>query len=107
MQISPKLLSHCPLCQAVYEDASIHLLGEQGRLRLFHLTCRSCSHAVLAVILEHQNGVRSMGMVTDLEAQDVLRFQDIEPVSADDCLVAHDFLLKKSEDFCRSLMRTE
>ena len=107
MQPSPKLLTHCPLCETVYEDQSIHLLGESSGMRLFHLTCKSCSHAVLAVILENQNGVRSMGMMTDLEAQDALRFQDAPMITADDCLNIHDFLAHSSSDFCRYLLNLD
>lgn len=106
MQISPKLLSHCPLCDATYEDQCIRLLGEHGGMRLFHLTCPSCAHAILAVTLENQSGITSMGMVTDLEAQDAIRFQDVEPISADLCFEARDRLLSQSRDICASLFQT-
>lgn len=75
------------------------MLGEQGMMRLFHLTCQSCSHAVLAVILENQHGISSMGMVTDLEVQDAVRFQDADPISADDCLNAKELLTNASQRF--------
>lgn len=96
---APKLLTHCPLCSAQYEECSIKLLGESGTTRTFHLTCQACSHAVLAVILENQHGVSSLGMVTDLEVQDAVRFQDSEPISADDCLNAKDLLANSSREF--------
>lgn len=100
---SPKLLTHCPLCNAQYQDQSIKLLGEQGTIRTFHLTCPACAHAVLAVIMENQHGVSSLGMVTDLEVQDALRFQDLEPISADDCLNAKDMLAAHSQEFIRAV----
>lgn len=105
MHPSPKLLTHCPLCEAKYEEQSVRLLGEQGAMRLFHMTCPACSHSVLAVILEHPHGVSTMGMVTDLEAQDALRFQDADPISADDCLDIHDFLADSSRAFVKALER--
>ena len=101
---APKLLTHCPLCEAPYEDRSVRLLGEQGGMRLFHLTCQCCAHSVLAVILENQNGMSSLGMVTDLEAQDAMRFQDSEPISADDCLTARDSIESESRAICKRLM---
>ncbi len=104
MQISPKLLSHCPLCDAAYEDQCIRLLGEHGGMRLFHLTCPSCTHAVLAVIMENQHGISSMGMVTDLEVQDAVRFRDAEPISADMCFEARDQLMGQSRAICASLL---
>jgi hypothetical protein len=103
MMPAPKLLTHCPLCNAQYDERSIKLLGEKGMMRTFHLTCQSCSHAVLAVILENQHGVSSLGMVTDLEIQDAVRFQDIDPISADDCLNARDLLATSSREFIKAI----
>lgn len=100
---APKLLTHCPLCNAQYQDQSIKLLGEQGAMRTFHLTCPACAHAVLAVIMENQHGVSSLGMVTDLEVQDAVRFRDLEPISADDCLNIKDLLATKSMEFVHML----
>jgi hypothetical protein len=104
MTPAPKLLTHCPLCQTPYEDQSVRLLGEDGPARLFHLTCAHCSHSVLAVILENHGGISSVGLVTDLEAQDAIRFQDAEPISADDCLSARGAIESGSKEVCRRLM---
>ncbi|HWQ99353.1 MAG TPA: hypothetical protein VN397_00715 [Candidatus Methylomirabilis sp.] len=115
----PKMLAHCPLCQTAYEDRSIRLLGElaspsaspvpgqsgSGMARMFHLTCASCCHAVLAVILENQNGVSSVGLVTDLEAQDAVRIQNAVPITADDCVAAHELLESKSREICTKLFQ--
>ena len=103
-QPSPKLLTHCPLCDAAYADASIRPLGESGTMRLFHLTCPSCAHAVLAVILEHPSGISSIGLVTDLEAQDALRFRDAAPISSEDCMIVHDVLNGRSRELCQTLI---
>lgn len=100
----PKLLTHCPLCQSHYPDAAIQLLGEQGKTRLFHLTCDVCSHSVLAVILESSHGVSSVGLVTDLVAQEVLRFQDVPAVTADDCISAHLYIHNQSQELVHTLM---
>ncbi|MBU1908382.1 hypothetical protein KKF59_04640, partial [Patescibacteria group bacterium] len=61
---SSKLLNHCPLCQTVYKDNEIRLLGQSGARRMFHCKCRSCSHAILAIILETSGSVSSIGLVT-------------------------------------------
>lgn len=74
-------------------------------MRTFHLTCPACAHAVLAVIMENQHGVSSLGMVTDLEVQDAVRFQDAEPISADDCLNAKDLLTHSSREFVKAVQQ--
>lgn len=101
---TPKIMAHCPLCQTAYEERSVRLLGEHGLARMFHFTCRACRHAVLAVILESQNGVSSVGLVTDLEAQDALAMQDAPPITADDCIAAHETLETQSLEVCARLM---
>jgi hypothetical protein len=117
---TPQLLAHCPLCQAAYQEAGVRLLGEfgaisglrlpdgqvtaPGKSRLFHLTCPNCCHAVLAVILESVHGISSIGLVTDLEAQDAARFQSAALISSDDVVTAHRDLEGKSQEICKVLL---
>lgn len=101
---SPKLLAHCPVCQAAYPASEIRLLGEKGPTRLFHCTCQSCGNSVIAVVLENAGAVSSVGLVTDLEIQDALRFQDVQPVSSDECVAAHRFLDTQSQALCARLL---
>lgn len=101
---TPQLLAHCPVCQAAYPASDVRLLGERGTTRLFHCTCPSCGNAVLAVVLENAGAVSSVGLVTDLEIQDALRFQDVPAVTTDECLAVHRFLETESGVFCRQLL---
>lgn len=101
---SERLLAHCPLCQAAYQSTEVRLLGERGVTRLFHCTCKQCGQAVLAVILETNGSVSSVGLVTDLEIQDALRFTNVEAVSSDECISAHRLLETDSLAFCRRLL---
>ncbi len=101
---SPKLLAHCPVCHAMYSTSEIRLLGEKGATRLFHCTCKSCGNAVIAVVLENGGAVSSVGLVTDLKAMDALRFQDLLPVSTDECVATHRLLETDSKAFCRLVL---
>ncbi len=98
-----KILAHCPLCQSAYPTSLIRLLGERGTMRLFHCTCNSCGHAVLAVVLETSGSVSSVGLVTDLEVTDALRFQNARPVTGDECIAIHRLLETNSQSFCERL----
>ena len=101
---SSKLLAQCPLCQTVYEESEVRLLGERGSTRLFHCSCHACGHAMLAMILEAHGSVSSVGLMTDLEVQDALRFQSLESLSADDCIAAHRILEAESRQLCTLIM---
>lgn len=110
---TPNLLAHCPLCQAAYDDGAVQLLGEsgptlaaRGTSRMFHLTCKKCARAVLAVILESAQGVSSIGLVTDLEAQDAVRVHTTAPISADDVVAAHQAITLQSRTLCKALSQT-
>ena len=101
-----RLLAHCPLCHAAYLPAEIRLIGEKGSSRLFHCNCTACGYAVLAVILETPGSVSSVGLVTDLEIQDALRFKDATPITADECLNLHHALEQDAKAWCRRLLDT-
>ena len=99
-----QVLAHCPLCQAAYAEQHVRLLGEKGTSRMFHCSCRSCGHALLAVIVETSGSVSSVGLVTDLEIQDAVRFRDATPITADECVGAHRALRDGSQELCLQLL---
>lgn len=59
---------------------------------------------MLALILETQGSFSSVGLMTDLEAKDALRFREYEPLSDDDCIATHRLLEEDSRAFCSLLM---
>lgn len=61
---------------------------------------------MLAIVLEAQGSMSSLGLMTDLEATDALRFQEYAPISADDCIAAHRVLEEGSQAFCEALRPT-
>ncbi len=105
MSIQPsRILTQCPLCQAHYGEEQIRLVGEQGTTRLFHCRCEACGRSMLAVILEASWFVSSVGVVTDLEAQDALRFQSAAALSSEECIQFHQVLEGQSKVLCQALL---
>jgi hypothetical protein len=60
---------------------------------------------MLAVVLETGGWVSSIGVMTDLEAKDALRFQTAKAISADECVQIHESLERQSRDFCQLLLK--
>lgn len=87
-----KLISYCPLCEARYNPMEARLLGKEGDTHLLHVTCRKCHNAILAMVLVNRVGSSSVGLVTDLTVDDVMRFQQHRAVTIDDVIDTHDFL---------------
>jgi hypothetical protein len=92
------------MCQSFYDQNEIRLVGEESGSRLFHCSCKSCGHAMLAVILETSGMVSSIGVVTDLEVGDALRFRGAPSVSMDECIRIHRLLEEQSFAFCQQMM---
>jgi hypothetical protein len=105
-RLSPpqRLLGHCPICHAAYDDGRVRFVGEKGQTKLFHCSCTACGHALLAVVLETPGAVSSVCVVTDLEAQDVARFQEAEPISEEECLAFHRRLMEDPKAWCAAVL---
>lgn len=89
---SLRLVSYCPLCEARYAHGNARLLAEDGETRLLHVTCKKCGGATLSLVLENQSGGSSVGMVTDLTHEDVMRLHRSRRVSTDDVIAVHKAL---------------
>lgn len=89
---SLRLVSYCPLCEARYAHGNARLLAEEGETRLIHVTCKKCGGATLSLVLENPSGGSSVGMVTDLTHDDVMRLHRSRKVTTDDVIEVHKAL---------------
>ncbi|MFH1236538.1 MAG: hypothetical protein V1685_06435 [Parcubacteria group bacterium] len=92
-----KLITYCPLCRTHYSIRDAKILEEREDSHLMHIVCRRCSSSILVLMLIGELGVSSVGMVTDLTSDDVLRFKGVLPVTDDDVLCLHEYL--QQEEF--------
>lgn len=84
-----KFVSYCPLCNSAYNPLEAKILEEREDAHLVHVRCRNCHSAIVALIVAGGLGVSSIGLVTDLSSEDVLRFKNGEPITIDDILDLH------------------
>lgn len=84
-----RLVSSCPLCETRYSAAHARILSERNDIRLVHATCKKCGAATLALVRETQAGGSTVGLVTDLSHDDVLRFRQGVALHTDDVIGAH------------------
>ena len=96
-----RVISSCPVCRTRYHSAELQVLDERHDAQLVHLRCRKCQSSVLAVIRASQLGISSVGVVTDLSGDDVLKFRRQPVITGDDVLDLHVALGQL--DFPRSL----
>lgn len=86
-----KLISFCPVCETRYNLMGAHVLGQEGDTQLLHVQCRKCQNSILALVLVNQSGASSVGLLTDLSYDDVLRFKNSRAICIDDVVEAHTF----------------
>lgn len=98
------LLTHCPICHALYPKENVKLVEEKEQARLYHSLCSACGHGLLAYVLELAGGVSSLGLITDASGVDMVRLADVPALTAEDCVAAHRVILKNSQDLCRRLL---
>jgi len=77
--------THCPVCNSRYKNDA----------HLVHITCQQCRSAILAVVLVNGTGISSIGLVTDLTSEDVLKFRDAGALTHDDVIDLHQFITKQ------------
>ncbi|MBU0661203.1 hypothetical protein KKG22_03415 [Patescibacteria group bacterium] len=94
------LTKTCPLCGEHYDKGNICIVEEGEEAQLYHVTCQSCHHAMLAFILSSEKGVGTIGMLTDLHLDDVNRLRHKPAIKQDDIIVFHSLL--KQQQFIYS-----
>ncbi len=88
-----KIISACPLCNVHYNPLQAHVIDQRDDAHLLHLECRNCGSEVVAAVLNDQVGVSSVGLITDLTSDDVLKFKDdASDVTVDDVIDLHAIL---------------
>ena len=89
-----RIISYCPLCNNHYNPQEANLLEEVDGAHLIHVSCNKCSSSIVAVIIAGGLGVSSIGLITDLTADDVMFFKASSPVSEDDVINAYEIAQK-------------
>lgn len=92
---NPTLITHCPVCNLRYDPLEARILEEGDNAHLVYISCRDCQSAILAVIISNNLGISSLGLITDLSADDVMHLKSSQPVSIDDIIEIHELLSKE------------
>ncbi len=97
-----RLISVCPLCNTAYNPLSSKILEEKEDAQLIHLECDRCYGAIVALISQGGVGLSSVGLVTDLSSEDVIKFKSSPDVTYNDVIDIHE-VLEQEERFLAEL----
>ncbi|PIS05579.1 MAG: hypothetical protein COT81_00250 [Candidatus Buchananbacteria bacterium CG10_big_fil_rev_8_21_14_0_10_42_9] len=87
---SLKVISVCPVCNTKYNPIKAQVLEEQDGAHLVYIKCNKCHSSIIVLVMTNSLGVSSVGLVTDLNGEDVLKFKSSDSVSVDDVIEMHD-----------------
>lgn len=87
-----KPLMRCSVCNHKYEPVKALILEEQDGQTTFHLTCAACGVSTVVFVSTSQFGVASVGILTDLEGDEVKNLFGDDAISSDQVLDVHTFL---------------
>jgi hypothetical protein len=94
---SLKLVSFCPVCREKYNPFEAKVIEENNSAHLLHVKCSNCQAAILALIMTSGMGVSSVGLVTDLNGNEIRRFIGGKKVDSDDVLSLYSLI--KEDNF--------
>ncbi len=82
-------VSRCPFCGTSYREDRVKAIPSHGAEEVMHATCSDCSRAMLFSLERKVESVSCIGMFTDCDAEDCLRFRQAKRITLDDVLRAH------------------
>ena len=91
-----KIISRCPICSENYHTDEAKLFAKNETASLVHITCHNCGSAFVAMIVMLGAGMSSVGMVTDLNYEDVERLHKATPLSVDEIIEGYQEMQEKN-----------
>lgn len=93
-----KMDARCPVCGNYYDFRKLEIIEEENGATLMYIKCQSCQSAALSMIALGPLGIKMASVLTDLEQDEVMHFQDENPLSSEEVLDLHEDL-EKSDNF--------
>jgi hypothetical protein len=97
-----KLISDCPVCQKKQFPAEVKLLEEYREGHLLHVQCKYCKSCVVVFVRMEDQGLNLIGVLTDLQSDEIMKFHRRGPISSDDVLEVHDSI--KNNNFIKQII---
>lgn len=96
---SLRLISTCPVCRHAYGPYEATIIDEHDANHLMYLKCQQCQSAIIALVMASQVGLSSIGIMTDLESDEVDQAGAQGQISEDDVLRLVGALAEKPAAF--------
>ncbi len=95
LQKTLNLIDKCPICNTSYGKSTKKMSISDNNTHLVHVTCHKCQSYFLAVVLEVAKGTSTVGMITDLNFEDLQRIYKLDYISLNEAIEGSEFLNKQ------------
>lgn len=100
------MVTRCPFCSAEYDLDGAQVIGEDNDATMVYITCSDCESSIVAIVAMSGLGIVSLGLVTDMTAEDTKRFMRTERVSSNELLEVYELLEKNQRQAVKKLTRS-
>ncbi|MFH0952085.1 MAG: hypothetical protein V1838_02735 [Patescibacteria group bacterium] len=87
-----RLNGRCPVCQTMYSFQNLRVLGEKDQQVLTYIQCSHCSSGVVSVLSLNPFGLKASGVITDLNADEILELEGADNITDDEVMDIHEVL---------------
>lgn len=103
-----QFVSKCPFCSAEYDLNGAQVIGEEDDSTVVYVTCSECESSIVAVVAMTGLGIASLGLVTDMTAEDTKRFfVKGAGISSDELLLMYELMHKNQKNALASLTKSK
>jgi len=100
-----RILQKCPVCAAEYAGDAMQIVHKMQDMHLVHVNCSACKNNMLAYIMVSYMGLRSVGLLTDLDRLDVERLADADIFELDALLDVQSLLQNEPSRFIELILK--
>lgn len=90
-----KIDAKCSVCGSLYDFGKLEVLQEEDGATLMYIKCSVCQSAALSIVALGAFGIKVASALTDLEKDEVMYFQDEQPIQSEEVLALHEDVEKK------------
>lgn len=85
----------CPNCSHKFNKAEASIIGNKRDSVLIHITCPNCKISVISSISLSNSGIMTVGMLTDLNKEDLSMLKSNNTITVDDVIDIHEYIEEK------------
>lgn len=91
--IKSSFLGTCPVCRNKFKSADAKIVSKNESASLYCVKCKECLSSATIAVFPADNGIiTTMGILSDIQPQDMNLIEEKEAVSVDSVLSTYNYL---------------